>query len=400
MKSVEAQPTPAEEMPSELNCRLLARFRRGSDIRNMEISVEYLVDGILPCRSVTLLYARGGMGKTTLVSQLADALSNGSLFMGLKTRCTNVFVIDYENPLPVLRDRCMKAGALDVFFLSSCDNPPKLDKADWVEYKALIEQVPDCLLIFDTLRSAQSGNENDSQEMERVMGRLRELRDAGATILLLHHTPKSSMMQYKGSSAIFDMADHILALYPVRKGTDQEVEQDEDDADRVYRFGTRDKSRYRPFTMHLAFDREAELFKAAPDPEAEKFEILHQIISRIQDTGNAQAHQSAVVEACKQDGRFPENEKRIRDLLKRGTTRYWDTRKGMRNATIYIPLSLQGSSASLGHSKECVQTAKLDSAWNPRSTADDALSRVNTDFGRFSITTGKLEKLPDEGVDG
>ncbi len=53
----------------------------------------------------------------------------------------------------------------------------------------------------------------------------------------------------KGSTAIFDLADHVLGLHKVRRGTEQEVDDDEDS--NYYRFGTKEKTRYEPHHIFL-----------------------------------------------------------------------------------------------------------------------------------------------------
>ena len=116
---------------------------------------------------------------------------------------------------------------------------------------------PGSLLIYDTLRASQGRDENDSQHMAFVMQRLKELRDMGFTILLLHHTPKGNDRTYKGSTAILDLADHVLSLHKVKKANPEggEIEDDEDQ-DCLYRLGTKDKTRYEPFHIFMAFDKE------------------------------------------------------------------------------------------------------------------------------------------------
>ena len=132
----------------------------------------------------------------------------------------------------------------------------------------LLKNHPNALLIFDTLRSAQTGDENESRSMALVMQTLRQLRDQGATVILLHHTRKGSDSTYKGSTAIFDLVDHVMGLYPV-KGPEDDQEVDEDhmeNSDRTFRFGTKDKTRFQPFKHFLRFDKESHLFVAADDP--------------------------------------------------------------------------------------------------------------------------------------
>ena len=121
------------------------------------------------------------------------------------------------------------------------------------------------MLIFDTLRAAQSKDENDSKEMQLIMSRLKELRDAGFTILLLHHTPKSNERTYKGSTAILDLADHVLSLHKVKDAKGKDEDEDEDMGG-IFRFGTQAKTRYELFHICLEFNDPDKGFELLPEP--------------------------------------------------------------------------------------------------------------------------------------
>ena len=116
--------------------------------------------------------------------------------------------------------------------------------------------------------------------MAMIMQRLKELRDCGYTILILHHTSKSSDRVYKGSTAIFDLCDHNLSLHKVKKGcyTPEENESDDDTDNYCYRLGTQDKTRYEPFHIFLEFDIEKGCFVIAPDPETGTLEEIHSLL--------------------------------------------------------------------------------------------------------------------------
>jgi len=331
----------------------IARFplKSGRDLRALDIKIEWLVDGVIPRGAVILLYGRGGIGKTTLMMMLADAIDRCIPIFGMATARTQVIVVDFENSLAVLSERAKRTAVDGVLFWDSGQNPPPLDKADWTEYQALLEHFPGALFVFDTLRSAHGGDENNSEAMTRIMTRMRQLRDAGATVILLHHTPKGNDRQFKGSGAIFDLCDQTLALYQTAKpGSDQEAEDDDDAPDKVYRFGTGKKTRYRPHRVFLSFDVEHEVFTLAKNPEDEALEYLHGVISQINE--NSCAKQNGVVKAAMEDKGFEfGGEKKVRDLLKRGIGRFWTTGSGLHNSIIYRPIQLGSFSPPIGSAK-------------------------------------------------
>ncbi len=314
-------------------------LKSGRDLRALDIKTEWLVDGLVPRNSVVVLYGRGGIGKTTLMMMFGDAIDRAAPIFGMATVKTQVIVIDFENSLAVLSERAKRTAVDGVLFWDSGQNPPSLDKGDWTVYQELLAQYPGALFVFDTLRSSHSGDENSSEVMTLIMRRMRQLRDAGATVILLHHTPKGNDRQFKGSGAIFDLCDQTLALYQTAKpGSDQEADDDDDDPNRVYRFGTGKKTRYRPHRVFLTFDTEHEVFALAKDPSDEALEYLHGIICSVD--ARTSARQTEIIKTAMEDGGydFGGNHK-IRSLLKRGIDRFWTTDKGVHNSIIYRPIN-------------------------------------------------------------
>lgn len=181
----------AEEKPRDKRAAdPMACLITGAELQKLEINVEWLVPDVLPARSLTTLTGRGGIGKTTLLLVITDAVSKGELFLGRQTIKTPVYYIDFENPLPVVIDRARTLNITDVcFWLQGFESPPpRIDSDGYEAYKRL----PPGLLIFDSLRASQMGDENSSRDMALAMQRYKELRDYGHTIILIHHTQKAN----------------------------------------------------------------------------------------------------------------------------------------------------------------------------------------------------------------
>jgi len=238
---------------------ILSKLETWESIRSMDIKVEWIVDRLVPKESIIVLFGKGGIGKTWLVMDIARSVGSGTPFLGLRTTKSQVIFLDFENPLAVLNIRTQKLGEADGVWFWRANNSnlkaPRLDSKEWELYKQL---PPGAVLIIDTLRAAQGRDENASDQMGMITGRLKELRDLGFTVILLHHTAKNSDTAAKGSTAIVDLADHILGLTIIKKKSDgSEVILDDEDSDdtAVYRFGIRGKTRFEPYHLHLTLNQ-------------------------------------------------------------------------------------------------------------------------------------------------
>lgn len=316
-------------------------LKLGSSIKALQILIEWVVIGLIPLYAVILFFARGGIGKSTLMMMLAGCVASGRAFLGFPVKQRAVIYVDFENSLAVLSERLRSVGADEVLFWSSADSPARLDETEAQHYFDILELYPGSLFIFDTLRSSQGGDENDSKHMAEMMAVFRNLRDKGATVIVLHHTTKAANTRYKGSSAIFDMVDHVLGMYPVSQPGD-ETEIDEDDEEvPVYRFGTKDKTRYEPFTMYLQFNPETKLFEKAPDPAEKQLIDLRNLLIEMVSRPIDGLKQGDIITVAKDE--LDLSKARTMKLLSRGQDRLWSSYRGSKNARFYAPMSLFSS---------------------------------------------------------
>lgn len=306
-------------------------LKKGSELECLNIPVEYAVDELIPLKAITLLSAKGGAGKSTISTQMVNSVSKGLPVWGLECKHLPVVYVDYENPYAVIVERIkkIKASDINIWHPTHEIRPPRLDKKNYVMYKQLPKNA---VIVIDTLRACQRGDENDSQQMTFVMQRLQELRDSGFTVILLHHTVKSNERQYKGSTAIYDQSDHILSLYRVKKGRDTEIDDDNSDSkDYCYRLGTRDKTRYKPFHIYLDFDKEQEIFVPAPDPDTNDLQTIYDLLQ-----SKGKLNQSQLWDLIKEEIGIKSKGQAI-NLLNKGNGKYWQSVKDGR-AVIYTTI--------------------------------------------------------------
>jgi archaellum biogenesis ATPase FlaH len=317
---------------------ILSSLESWTEIQNMEIKVEWLIDKLIPKDSITLVFGKGGIGKTWLMLQIARCIGIGESWLGFETTKAPVIFIDFENPLAVLNSRTQILGdGENVFFWRAYNDnlkAPKLDSNEWEQYKHLPEGA---VLVFDTLRASQSKDENASNDMSSIMGRLKELRDLGFTIVLLHHTAKNSDKVPKGSTAIVDLADHILGLTRVKKKTNGEeivINDDDNDEETIYHFGVREKTRYEPYHVHLTLNPDKG-FELAPDPQEDTLKNMHRILKE-----HGTINKTSFIENCKCALGVSIN--KLRKLVDVGQVRYWDieNRPDEKNAKFITPKSV------------------------------------------------------------
>jgi archaellum biogenesis ATPase FlaH len=325
---------------------ILAHTESWNQIRELDIKVEWIVDHLIPKGAIIILFGKGGIGKTWLVMDIARCIGSGIDYLGYSTQETLVVFVDFENPLTVLNTRTQRMGEAEGVHFWRVGNevkPPKLDSDEWEEYKEL----PDgTVIIFDTLRASHSKDENSSEHMAMVMERVKELRDCGFTVILLHHTPKNSEKISKGSTAIVDLADHILNLSRVRRsngGDDKLVDDDDDDEEAVYRFGVREKTRFEPHQIYLTLNPDRG-FDLAPDPEEETLERIRQLLL---DTGPLL--KTAFAKECIT---LKLGQKKALKLIERGTGRFWRVEStGQKNAQVVTAIQIGSLATPIGSAK-------------------------------------------------
>jgi 5S rRNA maturation endonuclease (ribonuclease M5) len=374
--------SPEWEEPEDKE-NIVSFLKKGSDLIDLECHIEWIVDRLVPKQS----HGRGGIGKTWISLILANAISKGIPFMDLSTQAMPVTFTDFENSLPVLVERVKKMGASEVWFWHNTNEvkPPKLDKEEGEQYKSL----PIGLLIFDTLRASQGKDENDSKDMSFILSRLKELRDIGFTILLLHHTPKSNDRTYKGSTAIIDLADHVLSLHKVKRGSLEDI--DDEDEEGYYRLGTKEKTRYEPFHIFLDFDPDKG-FVIAPDPDEEDMRGIHSLIIELKNPTGELPIQGQILNKTKEELNL--SNLKTRKLLNKGEGKYWNSAHipDRKNAKVYEPISVCQFVTPI----YTQQTNKLPSQINQidnKPHSDNTLQSLeNTEFDSFSEDVQQTEK--------
>lgn len=168
--------------------------------------VEFLIPHFLPKKMISTIYADGGNGKSYLSAAVVKALST-------KSCVKSIIYVDLDNPLSALLERGYKENLLNIPKIKYIHRGKlKIQPSELLielEKKALGNSFEGVVLVLDSLRNF-CDIDNDKQALE-LFDRLMNLREAGATIIALHHSNKDGR-NFKGSSNIRNSTDIMFAL--------------------------------------------------------------------------------------------------------------------------------------------------------------------------------------------
>jgi AAA domain len=289
-------------------------------------ATEWIVEGILPRASVTLLAGEPGSYKTWLALALLRGVASGGNFLGRKCAQTSVLYLDRENPLAVMRERLAVLGIESSAAAESRiwggwlgDAPPAIGDARLMEIAR--ERRP--LIIFDSLiRFHAAADENSATEMAMVMQELRSLANAGATVVALHHKPKSEGSHYRGSS---DIAGGVDTGWAISRDRDAGLL-------RLECF----KSRYaEEFSLTLRPDLSGTgdfVVTGSPEADTERSDV-EKLAEAIRRNPGQSKHSLIGVSGVRRG--------RARALLARFDGQHWRSEPGRHNARLFFPADVR-----------------------------------------------------------
>ena len=187
-----------------------------------KLEVNWQIEHIFEQQRLVMLYGPAGAGKSFIALDMAQALAAGREWHGLRTIKTNVVYVPGEGHDGLTRR--LKAWKEVNEYIPKEDEGFHItdggvnlnDKAScqWLREQLDGLDEPPGLIVFDTLaRSAIGMDENSSQDMGQIIETLTDLKARyGATILMIHHTGKSSTDEARGSSALKAGVDNEIRV--------------------------------------------------------------------------------------------------------------------------------------------------------------------------------------------
>lgn len=159
---------------------------------NEEVSVDWLVDGLLANVGWTLLIGRKGVGKTTFAIQLASAMQAGDLFMGRETKRSKVLFCQFDS-FPIEWKAILTRLAPEEKWFTMVNCPSySLDNEAYVSSICnLIGQVQPNFVIWDSLYKLSRRNINTTQVQETIETLL--LICPEIPFMVIHHPPHTEL---------------------------------------------------------------------------------------------------------------------------------------------------------------------------------------------------------------
>lgn len=216
------------------------RFWTWSALLKRELTPpEFIVDGLIPRRGVTIITGEGGIGKSFITLELAYSVATGSKFLSHFHNLTGpVIMIDLENDEASITRRAQKITAGKRESETVPDHIPVygVEKGNLVVSELHIDQSKGrealyssvenycpCLLIVDPLIAIHSKDENDNGAMRQVIMDLQELaRRFNLAVVVVHHPRKRGMINdagqmMRGASDLRNAVDSHLFIRKVSK---------------------------------------------------------------------------------------------------------------------------------------------------------------------------------------
>lgn len=182
--------------------------------------VPWLTRGFLAQRAVTLMVGDAGTGKSTLALSMAQAVSQGTSFLGSDCPKHKVVVLDAENGESELHRRIVSLDLRDDISIADVTNFSLTVNLPEIE-EFLIKEGNVGLLVLDSARRLWiEGNENESGEVSSMLMGIQQLaRNFDMSVLLLHHMSKNSTI--RGSGAWTEVPEIVVEVGSWRKDKEE-----------------------------------------------------------------------------------------------------------------------------------------------------------------------------------
>ncbi len=200
---------------------------------------EWIVKEWIPRGCLTILFGKGGVGKSLLCQQLGIAVASGTNFLGLETskgRALGLFCEDDTNELLRRGQRIFsrnnispweigtnlridaRAGKANLLAMFGADRKINMEPL-WEHLNARCAEIKPAIILLDNIAQLYGGLENDRTQVTSFCNKLTGLaHEYNCGVLLLGHPAKGELSEYSGSTAWEAAVRTRLFLKPSLEG--------------------------------------------------------------------------------------------------------------------------------------------------------------------------------------
>lgn len=200
----------------------------GTAINEQPPAIPWLIEGIMPAASLSIIAAEGGVGKSTLIAQMCLVMAAGKEeFFGFKIpKAVRCLYLQAEGARHVFLGRLNVAGYhLGVNHLAETLPLYVQPAGDWVkdtgaELERMVSEVKAQFCVIDTQGLFHAGDENSNTEIKLHLIKPLQAIAArtGCAFMVIHHLSKpgkdrpAGRHQIRGASAFVDDTDLSMLL--------------------------------------------------------------------------------------------------------------------------------------------------------------------------------------------
>ena len=286
-----------------------------------DYKAEFLIEDFLPKGAMVLITAKFGGGKSLSALALAKRLTREG---------HKVLYLDLDNSLSVVKERLTQAELIDslgedLIYITRSVHTVHSKSDAWREIKKELKTREHMVIVVDTLKNFSKGAElNSDKEMNEVMSELMDVREAGHTVLILHHLPKKvdDDNPYKNNTTVVDAVDVAYRLYKNNNKLTFEMFKD-----RI------------PVKSQVSFEINECLDMKSSLPPKQEVELIiaETILKLLPPEGRKQRDLlSAVADYLKTHHKdVPHRKEKLRDILDKYSGKLWEVAKAEKNAKVY-----------------------------------------------------------------